>query len=398
MPLADTGSAFAERLSLVRESSTGKVMVAAHKLKAAGVDVVDLVAGEPDFNTPSHIKEAAKRAIDSNFTRYTPTPGIPQLRDAITYRYREDFGVDLDRQEVIATVGAKQAIFNSLLALVNPGEEVIISSPYWVTFPQVVNLCGGMPVIVPSPAEDGFPVTADLLEPFITERTKVIIVNSPNNPSGAVIPSEEFFRICELAARRNIYLLSDECYQNFIYDGRKPSTAAAVPSEQRPWMIVAGSLSKTYAMTGWRIGYTIASREVIERIATIQGHQTSNPNSIAQAAAIEALTGPQNSVHEMILEYQRRRDYLIPALNEISGISCAMPRGAFYAYPDIRALLSSRLQTSTDFAARLLDEARLAVTPGSAFGTEGFIRLSYAASCSDLKEAVRRLTYFVGKL
>ncbi len=389
---------YADRLSHVRESSTGRVMERAYKLKAQGIDIVDLVAGEPDFNTPENIKEAARRALEANFTRYTPTAGVPALRDAVAARYRQDFGVELARSNIIATVGAKQAIFNTLLALINPGDEVLIPSPYWVTFPQVVNLCEGMPVIVPTRPEDSFAVTAELLAPHITERTKLIVINSPNNPSGAVIPHDEFLRICEMAARHEIYVLSDECYQSFLYDGLRPYTGAAVPERQRRWVIVAGSLSKTYAMTGWRIGYAIAAEELVARIATLQGHQTSNPNSIAQAAAIEALTGPQESVGFMVGEYQRRRNYLIPALNGIAGMRCATPQGAFYAYPDIRTFLNSRLQTSAEFADRLLSESHVAVTPGSAFGTEGFIRLSYAVAYADLEEAVSRLAAFVRKL
>lgn len=389
---------FASRLLQVQDSSTAQVFQAVKKLKAQGVPVVDLVAGEPDFDTPANIKVAAKQAIDSNFTRYTATGGVPQLLDAILTRYREDFGVERVREEVIATIGAKQAVFNTLLALVEPGDQVIIPAPYWVTFPQVVRLCGGEPVIVETDPEQGFQVTARQLEPFLSENTKALIINSPHNPTGAVVPTGEFFEICRMAAERGIYVLSDECYQQFLYDGLAPYTAAAVPEAQRPFAVVWGSLSKTYAMTGWRLGYAVGPAELIAQLGRIQGHQTSNPTSISQAAAIEALTGPQDSVLFMIREYQRRRDYLIPALNRIRGIKCSLPQGAFYAYADVRPLLGDSMRTSDEFARRLLQDMRVAVTPSSGFGAEGFIRISYAAAYSDLEEAVLRLTDFVGTL
>jgi aspartate aminotransferase len=389
---------FAQRLQNVEESSTMQVMIAAQKLKSEGVEVVDLGAGEPDFNTPENIKEAAKRAIDANFTRYTPAVGVAQLRDAILRRYREDFGVDRKRDEVMATVGGKHSIFNTLLALINPGDDVIIPAPYWVTFPQVVHLCGGRPVIVETSPEQGFSITSEIIHKHITDRTKLVILNSPCNPTGAVIEAGEFLKICQLAAEREIYVLSDECYQVFLYDGLQPSTAAAVPEHLRRWVIVSGSLSKTYAMTGWRLGYTIGPSELVAQMAKIQGHETSNPTSIAQAAGIEALTGPQDSVHAMIREYQRRRDFLVPALNQIPGVHCFKPQGAFYVYPDIRAFLHNGLKTSDDFAGRLLSEAHVAVTPGSGFGMDGFIRISYAAAYTALEEAVRRLANFLRSL
>lgn len=398
VPETDKKPELADRLSLMEESSTMAVMVAAQKLRAQGVDVVDLGAGEPDFNTPDNIKSAAHRAIDANFTRYTPASGVPKLRDAIVERYRADFGVERAREEVIATVGGKQSIFNLLLALVDPGDEVVIPAPYWVTFPQIVHLCGGRPVLAETSPEEGFALTAEGLRRSFTDRTKVLILNSPSNPTGAVVPRREFLEICEMAVERGIYVLSDECYQRFLYDGLEPYTAAAVEPRLRGRVLVSGSLSKTYAMTGWRIGYTIAPREVISAVAMIQGHQTSNPTSIAQAAAIEALTGPQDSVDTMIKEYERRRDFLVPALNALPGVRCFKPQGAFYVFPDIGAHLKSGLATSDVFAARLLAEAHVAVTPGSGFGTDGFIRISYAAAMSALEEAVRRLGSFLRTL
>jgi aspartate aminotransferase len=400
MALARTESkhALAARLRLMEESSTMAVMIKAQKLRAQGVDVVDLGAGEPDFNTPENVKAAAKRAIDANFTRYTPASGTPELRNAIAERFRRDFGVELRREEVIATVGGKQSIFNLLLALVDPGDEVLIPAPYWVTFPQIVYLCEGTPVVLETSPEDGFQVTAEAVGRMITDRTKVLILNSPGNPTGSVIPRDEFVRICEVAAERDVYVLSDECYQRFLYDGLEPYTAAALPEALRHRILVSGSLSKTYAMTGWRLGYTIAPTEVISAVAKIQGHETSNPTSITQAAAVEALTGPQESVGEMIREYQRRRDFLVPALNALPGVRCFNPQGAFYVFPDIRAHLGAGLPTSDTFCARLLDEAHVAVTPGSGFGTDGFLRISYAAAYSQLEEAVRRIGAFLSKL
>jgi aspartate aminotransferase len=389
---------FAERLARVQESSTVRAMAAAHKMKAEGIDIVDLSVGEPDFNTPENVKEAARRAIDANQTRYTATPGLPALRDAIASRYRIDFGVERARREVIVNVGGKQAIFNALMAIVNPGDEVLIPAPYWVTFPPIVYLCEGTPVIVETDPARGFQITADQLARRITDRTKLIIINSPSNPSGAVVPKVEFFKICEMAAERGIFVLSDECYQHFLYDGLQPFTGAAVPECQRPWIIVVGSLSKTYAMTGWRIGYTIGPAEVIDRMSIIQSHQTSNPTSIAQLAGIEALTGPQDSIAIMTQEYQRRRNYIVDALNRIPGIRCFMPQGAFYVYPDFRELLQGDVKSCEEFATQLLEKAHLALTAGCAFGTKGFIRFSYAASFADLEKAMRRLADFVSKM
>jgi len=393
-----SGHTFATRLDSIEVSSTMAVMIAAQNLKAQGHDVVDLGAGEPDFPTPQNIKAAGIRAIDENFTRYTPATGVPELKDAILERYRRDFGVERRRDEVIATVGGKQSIFNLLMALVDDGDEVIIPAPYWVTFPQVVRLCGGVPVIAEARATDGFPVTEELVRRHMSPRTKVVILNSPANPTGGVIPWAEFLRICRTAADAGAYVLSDECYQRFVYDGAAPYSAAAVPPELRSRVLVSGSLSKTYAMTGWRIGYTIAPPEVAAEAGKIQGHETSNPTSIAQAAAIEALRGPQESVAEMLHEYQRRRDYLVPALRALPGIGCMNPQGAFYVFPDISAHLKGRVKTSDDFCALLLERQRVAVTPGTGFGTDGFLRISYAASMDALAEGVRRLAEFLRSL
>jgi aspartate aminotransferase len=390
--------AFSERLGKVRESPTMKVMVAAQKLKEQGIDVVDLGVGEPDFNTPDNIKEAAKRALDDNFTRYTAAAGVPALRDAIVARYRADFGAERKRSEVIVNIGGKQAIFNAIMAAISPGDEVLIPAPYWVSFPPMVYLAGGTPVIVDTCPESGFQVTADLLAARITERTKMIIVNSPSNPSGTVVLSDEFAKICRLAAERGIFLLSDECYQRFLYDGLTPYTGAAVEGPERDWVIVVGSLSKTYAMTGWRIGYTIGPTDLIGHMITIQSHQTSNPTSIAQVGAIEALTGPQESVGIMTREFLRRRDYLVPALNRIPGVKCFMPQGAFYAYPDVRGLLHGEITSCDTMAERLLDRAHVALTAGSAFGTKGFLRISYATSFEELEKAIDRLNRFVAQL
>ena len=388
---------FAERLNNVKESSTQRVMIAAQRMKAEGLDVVDLGAGEPDFSTPPNIKEAAKKAIDADFTRYTAAVGVPELRDAVVGRFRRDFDVELLREEVMANVGGKQSIFNVLLALLNPGDEVLIPAPYWVTFPQAVQLCGGKPVTVETDPDDGFRLSVERVREYMTERTKLLIINSPSNPSGIVIPRAEFFSLCALAAEHEVYVLSDECYQRFIYDGLSPYSGVQVDPSIRPWMIVSGSLSKTYAMTGWRLGFTIAAAEIVAQIAKIQGHQTSNPTTISQAAGIEALTGSQDSVQKMMCEYQRRRDFLVPALNELAGVRCSNPQGAFYVFPDIRSCLGADFKDSDDFAARLLEDAHVAVTPGAGFGTDGFIRISYAAAYQDLEEAVRRISGFLTK-
>lgn len=373
------------------------VTAEAGRLKRAGVDVVALGAGEPDFPTPAHIKQAAVRAIESNFTRYTAAGGIPELKEAIVAWHAREFGTNYAPSECIATVGGKHAIFNFLAALVDHGSEVILPVPYWVTFYDVINYYGGKPVKVVTQESNAFSLTADDIESAITDRTTVVVVNSPNNPSGAVVEGEEFERILALTSSRGIMLLSDECYSHFVYSSEPFSIAAAEGA--KPSVAVAGSLSKTFAMTGWRLGYLLAPAEVVGNVNKLQSHATSNPNSIAQKAAIEALTGSMDAVYAMLEKYRERREYVVAALNDIPGVRCPQPNGAFYAYPNISSCFGKGgISSSMDLAKKLLSEAHVAIVPGEAFGTAEQIRLSYAASMADLEEGIARIRSFIAGL
>lgn len=384
----------ARRLAEMKSSSTLRVLQITERLKAEGVDVISLGAGEPDFPTPENIKQAGKTAIDAGFTKYTPAGGITGLRHAITERIRRDFGGDYGTEESIATVGGKQAIFEAVAAIVNPGDDVLLPTPYWVTFPEVVTFAGGNTVLIDTEPNQ-FALTAELVAERMTPKTKLIIVNSPNNPTGRVVPPDELRKIVELAVENDAWVLSDDCYLYFVYPPVKPYSVAALPEELRARCMITGSFSKTYAMTGWRIGYALGPTEWIQGMLTIQSHSTSNPTSISQYAAIEAFAGNQDSVREMLEEYQRRRDWLVAALNDLPGVSCVLPEGAFYAFADVRDLLGGRMKTSREFADRLLEKSGVAVTSGSAFGQEGYVRLSYATGLADLKRAVDRMRDFI---
>jgi aspartate aminotransferase len=384
----------AERISTISVSSTLKVSADAERLRREGADVVDFGAGEPDFATPENIKQAAINAINANFTKYTNAGGILELREAVCERHRLDFGTDYSAAECLTTVGGKHAIFNLTQALVNPGDEVIIPVPYWVTYKDVVNYAGGKCVFVDTDETRGFEVTAALIEHHITPRTKLVIINSPSNPSGAVISKEEFRHIFDLTSRRGIFLMTDECYCQFLYDDR-PFSIASVPGAKET-VVVAGSLSKTYAMTGWRMGFALAPAPIINAMMKLQSHSTSNPTSIAQKAALEALRGSQDSVGEMLAEYRRRRDFVIERLRQIPGVTIATPNGAFYAYPNISvAFKGGRVRNSLEFSSELLSKAQVAVVPGEAFGTNDHVRISYATSMKELERGLDRLHRFI---
>ncbi|HEX4165253.1 MAG TPA: pyridoxal phosphate-dependent aminotransferase [Bryobacteraceae bacterium] len=387
----------AERISTISVSSTMKVAADADRLRREGVDVVDFGAGEPDFLTPKNIKDAAIRAIEANFTKYTNAGGTPELRTAICERHHLDFGTNYTASECLVTVGGKHAIFNMIQALVNPGDEVIIPVPYWVTYKDVVNYAGARCVFVETDEDNGFEVMAKLLEKYITPKTKLVIINSPSNPSGAVLSDAEFRKILELTAKHEIYLMTDECYCQFVYEG-KPFSIASV-SGAKDMVVVAGSLSKTYAMTGWRVGFALAPAPIINAMAKLQSHSTSNPTSIAQKAGLEAMTGPQESVSAMLAEYRMRRDFVIERLRKIPGVKIGTPKGAFYAYPNVSvAYGSGRVKSSMEFATRLLEQAHVAVVPGEAFGTNDHVRISYATSMSELERGLDRIHNFVDGL
>ena len=374
----------------MKPSATLAAAQAADAMRAAGVDVVDLGAGEPDFDTPQNIKDAAAEAMRAGKTKYTPAAGTRELQKAIIEMYQRDFGAIYQRSEVMATSGGKQAIFNAVVSLINPGDEVLIPKPYWVSFPEMVAFARGRSSYIETEA-NGFVLTADMVRRAITPRTKLIILNSPSNPSGRVIPPAEFKQIMEVVSEKEIYAISDECYLRFVYSPATVFSAASLRPELRQRLCIAGSFSKTYAMTGWRIGYALANPDWTRAMLRVQGHSTSNATSISQAAAIEALNGPQESVRLMLAEYGRRREWLLNALNETPGLSCSQPEGAFYAFPDVRGCLSRTVTTSEQFAAELLEREQTVVTDGAGFGAPGFIRISYATSLDRLQEAVKRI-------
>jgi aspartate aminotransferase len=383
-----------ERIGLITVSSTMKVAAEADRLRCAGVDVVDFGAGEPDFPTPDNIKQAAVNAINGNFTKYTPAGGTTELKQALCDRHREDYGTNYSASECVVSVGGKHIIFNLAQVLLNPGDEVIIPVPYWVTYKDVVNYTGAKCVFVQTDEAEAFNLTAAMIEPYITDKTRMVIINSPSNPSGAVVEREEFERIFALTSKRGIWLMTDECYCRFLYDSEPFSIAATKGAKDT--VLVAGSLSKTYAMTGWRIGFGLGPAPVIASVNKLQSHSTSNPTSIAQKAAVEAVRGPQEGVAVMLAEYRKRRDFVIDRLRQIPNVSINMPKGAFYAYPDIScALTKEGMRTSMQFAEQLLSKANVAVVPGEAFGTEKHVRISYAASMEDLKRGLDRLHEFI---
>ena len=385
---------FAQRLAKVSASATLKVAAEAERLRRAGHNVVDFSAGEPDFPTPEHVKAAGKAAIDANFTRYTVSQGIPELRQAICDRYKNQYGVDITPAEVLLTVGGKQALFNVALALVDPGDEVITHSPYWPTIPEQVKLVGGVPVIVPTSPDDGFTVHAEAIINAITPKTKAIIINSPTNPTGGLIDETTMAQVADAAATRGIWIVVDLCYEQLIYDPVPHNLPKVLFDRHRDRTVLAGSASKSYAMTGWRCGWTIAPKELTSAFNVIQGQSTSNITSITQKAALAAISGPQDAVTAMLEEYRKRRDNIHAWLTVNPAIKCVKPRGAFYLFPDISGLLSDAVPTSAAFAEQLISQEYVAVTPGEAFDAPGYLRISYATSMEQLREGANRILKF----
>ena len=390
---------FAQRLAQVSASATLKVAAEAERLRRAGVNVVDFSAGEPDFPTPEHVKAAGKAAIDANFTRYTVAAGIPELREAICARYGRDYGIEIAPAEVLVTAGGKQALFNSALALFDPGDEVITHAPYWPTIPEQAKIVGAKPVIVPTRSADGFTVHAEAIVAAITSRTKAIIINSPCNPTGALVAEDAVTAIADAAAKRGIWVIIDLCYEQLIYEKVPHNLPKVLFDRHRDRAILAGSASKAYAMTGWRCGWTIAPKALTSAFNVIQGQTTSNVTSITQKAALAAVSGPQDAVTAMLNEYRGRRDSIHEWLTAHPGIQCVKPKGAFYLFPDISGLLSpDGLKTSTDFAQALLEKEHVVVTPGEAFDAPGYLRISYATSTEQLREGATRILRFAESL
>lgn len=389
----------ADRVGHIALSPTMRAAMEAERLKRAGVDVVDLSVGEPDFPTPSHIVQAAKDALDAGFTKYTANVGTLELRSAVAARYRADYGVTYTPDEVIASAGGKQALFHAAMALFGPGDEVIVHTPGWPTLAEQVRLAGATPVRVTARAEQDFALTAALFLEAVTPHTRGIIINSPTNPTGALLDEGEAHQLASEAARRGIWIVLDLCYEGIVYDRAPHNLPDAFGRVMRDRLVICGSVSKAYAMTGWRCGWMVADRAVVAAANALQSHETSNANSIAQKAAAAALSGDQACVAEMRREYQTRRDQMLAWLAQEAQLRTVVPRGAFYLFPDVRAWLSApACATSVELAARLLNEEHVVVTPGEAFDAPGHIRISYAASLERLQAGADRLIAFLRRL
>jgi len=389
-----------DRINRIQISQTAAVIAAADQLKAKGVDIADFGPGEPDFPTPDHIKQAAIKAINENKTKYTPTPGVMPLRDAICAWHKRELGSNYEPKECVANVGGKHSIFNVISVLVQTGDEVIVPAPYWVSYPDIVKYTGATPVVVETRAEDGFAVRAADVAKAITPKTKLIILDSPSNPTGGVTPPEECAKLLELCKKHNIWLMGDECYSHFVYGNNKPFSVASL-ADSKNHVIIIGSMSKTFAMTGWRLGYTLAPAELISATVKLQSQSTSNPTSIAQYAALAAMTGPMDSVPQMLAEYAKRRRRIVDGLNAIPGIKCGEPGGAFYVFPNVSARLGggpdALAKDCSELATLLLEKAHVAPVSGAAFGAPGYLRLSYATSIERIEEGLRRIEKFFTK-
>jgi aspartate aminotransferase len=388
---------FSDRVNRIEISATMAVVAEAAKLKAAGADLVEFGAGEPHFSTPQHIKDAAIAAIQQDCTRYTAVPGLPELRSAIVKRHAADFGSSYKPEEAIASTGGKLALFNAIQVLVDHGDEVILPVPYWVSFKDIIEYAGGKCVYTETRESEGFRLTAEMIEHNMTPRTRAIILNTPNNPSGAVMAPEDFVQILELAHQRGIYVIADECYVYLNFTGR--SFSAGSVTDAREHLVICGSLSKTYAMTGWRLGYALGPAPIVSAMTKLQSQSTSSTAHMIQKAGVAALNGPQQCVAEMKAEYIRLRDQTLELLGKIPGVTCVRPEGAFYVYPNVSAYFGKAgIRSAADVAKRLLHEAHVVTVPGEAFGTTEHIRLSYATSSAEIERGLERIGTWFGAL
>jgi len=379
------------RALFINPSATLTITSKAKQMKKDGIDVIPFAAGEPDFDTPDNIKKAAIEAINSGFTKYTPTSGIPELKKAICEKLKKDNYLDYEPENILVSTGAKQCLYNIVQALINPGDEVLIPTPYWVSHPEMVKLADGKCVFLPT---INFKINQKILEAAITNKTKALILNSPSNPTGVVYNEQELKAIADICKKYSIYVISDEIYELLIYE-KKHISIASFDQDIKKLTIVVNGVSKTYAMTGWRIGYCAGQKEIIKAATSIQDHSTSNPNSIAQKAALEALTGPQNVIKKMKYTYQKRRNYMTQRLQKIKGIKTALPDGAFYVFADVSQLYNQNIPNSTEFCRQLLEKKFVATIPGKAFGDDKYIRLSYATSEDNIKKGLDRIEAFV---
>jgi aspartate aminotransferase len=393
----------AKRAMAIKPSPTLATAAKAKAMKAQGIDVVDFGVGEPDFDTPENVKQAGIKAIQSGFTKYTPAGGTDELKEAVVEKFKKDNGLLYEKAHVLISCGAKHSLYNIAEALFDPGDEVIIPSPYWVSYPDQVLLNDAIPVIVETTEEEGFKLSAKKLEKAITKKTKALVLNSPSNPTGLAYDKKTLEEIAAIAVRHKIYVISDEIYEKLIYDGFKHFSIASLGAEIKDLTIVVNGVSKSHAMTGWRIGYAAGPKDIITAMANIQSQSTSNPASISQKAAVEALRGPQDFIRTMNVEFDKRRKYMVDRLNKIKGMTCLMPVGAFYAFPKVSQLYGKsvggkRIANSSDLAAYLLEEAKVALVSGDAFGADSYIRLSYATSMENITKGLDRIEQAAGKL
>ncbi len=397
MSTATAQKVLSDRINRIEVSATMAITAEALKMKAAGIDLADFGAGEPHFATPRHIKDAAIEAIEKNFTRYTAVAGVPQVRQAVVDRHKADFGSDYTVEECVFTTGGKLALFNAIQVLVDHGDEVILPVPYWVSFKDIIQYAGGKVVYVESDERENFRITAKMIEAAITDRTKAIILNTPSNPSGAVVSPEDLEAIVRLAHKHGIYVLLDECYVYLNFTGKAVSGGSFTDCKEH--VVVLGSLSKTYAMTGWRAGFALGPKQIISAMSKLQSQSTSNTASMVQQASIAALTASQDCVLEMRADYITLRDRVLEGFKSIPGLTCTVPEGAFYVYPNVSAFLGKGgVRNTTELAAKLLSEAHVVVVPGEAFGTDEHIRLSYAVSGDVIDKGVARLREYFAKL
>ena len=393
----------AERTKLIKPSVTLAIAAKAGKLRSEGIDVVNFSAGEPDFDTPDHIKAAAVEALRKGMTKYTDVKGIEPLRAAIVHKYEREHGLSYRKEDVLVSCGAKHSVYNVLQAIVNPGDEILIPAPYWVSYSDMALLAGGVPKLIPTNETTGFRITAEQLETALTAKTRVFVLNSPCNPTGASYDKDELLAIARVLEKHSCLVIADDIYEKIVYDDFQVHNIVALNPALRDQTVIINGVSKTYAMTGWRIGYAIGPADIISAAAKIQSQSTSNPTSIAQAAALEAISGPQIEVDRMVREFKQRRDVIVDKLNALPGIHCLKPQGAFYVFPNVSSLLGrtangKKLDSPCDFADYLLEEAKVAVVPGEDFGSKEHIRFSYATALADIEKGCKRIAAAVGKL
>ncbi|MBU4257742.1 pyridoxal phosphate-dependent aminotransferase [Patescibacteria group bacterium] len=392
-----------QKVGSISPSVTLAITAKAKQMKAEGIDIIGFGAGEPDFDTPDHIKEAAKKALDEGFTKYTPTSGIPELKKAICRKFKTDNNLDYLPDEVLVSCGAKHSIFNATLALCNEGDEVILPSPYWVSYPEMIKVAGAKAVVLKTSHEDSFKISPQQLKEVITPKTKLLILNSPSNPTGMVYSKEELVAISEILVEKGVFCISDEIYEKIIYDEQEHISIASLSPEIKKLTTVVNGVSKSYSMTGWRIGYAAGSKEIIKAMSNLQSHSTSNPTSISQKASLAALEGSQEPLYYMVAEFAKRRDCIVKRLNSIKGIVCLKPQGAFYVFADVSKIIGKTfkervIKDSASLADILLEEVNVAVVPGGDFGAVEYIRLSYATSMENITKGLDRIKEFVTKI